>query len=37
MANPLYHYEDLQTVMKEPRHWYELPVRTSHAVLNLDS
>jgi hypothetical protein len=24
-------------VMKELRHWYELPVRTSRAVLNLDS
>jgi hypothetical protein len=26
MARPLYHYEDLQTVMKELRHWYALPV-----------
>jgi hypothetical protein len=34
MARPLYHCEDHQTVMKEPHHWYELPVRKSQAVLN---
>jgi hypothetical protein len=33
---PLYHFEALQTAMKDPpRHWYELPARTTIHVLNI--